>query len=130
MTDGHKPTDKKIYYIQLMAEPKDFKQLQSFLGTVNYLNRYSPTLAEITAPPQDLTKDNGPFIWGPEHTDAFHATSKKLNIHHYLHTMILKSKCFKVILVAMGLEAALFNMGNLSHMSAKLCNNINNNILL
>ena len=75
---GHKPTDKKIQDIQLMPKPKDIKQLQSFLGMINYLNWYSPRLAEITSPLRDLTKDNVPFIWGPEHTNAFHAEKQEI----------------------------------------------------
>ena len=77
-TQGHKPTDKKIQDIQLMPKPKDIKQLQSFLGMINYLNWYSPRLAEITSPLRDLTKDNVPFIWGPEHTNAFHAAKQEI----------------------------------------------------
>ena len=77
-TQGHKPTDKKIQDIQLMPKPKDIKQLQSFLGMIKYLNRYSPRLAEITSPLHDLTKDNVPFIWGPEHTNLFHAAKQEI----------------------------------------------------
>ena len=78
MTDGYRPTDKKIHDIQLIPEPKEVTQLQSFLGMVTYLNRYSPRLTEITAPLQDLIKDNVPFIWGPKHPKAFHATSQEI----------------------------------------------------
>ena len=62
----------------MMPQPKDLKQLQFFLEMVNYLNRYSPRLAEITAPIQDLTNDNVPFLWGLEHTEAFHATKQEI----------------------------------------------------
>ena len=45
---------------------------------INYLNQYSPRLAEITSLLCDLTKDNVPFIWGPEHTNAFHAAKQEI----------------------------------------------------
>ena len=61
-----------------MPEPKDIKQLQSFLGMINYLNQYSPRLAEIISSIQDLTKDNAPFICGPEHMDAFCAVKQEI----------------------------------------------------
>ena len=61
-----------------MPQPKDLKQLQSLLEIVTYPNRYSPRLAEITAPLQDLTKHNVPFLWGPEHTEAFHTTKQEI----------------------------------------------------
>ena len=77
-TEGHKPTDKKVQDIQMMPQPKDLQQPQSFLGTINYLNRYSPRLTGITAPLQDLTKDNIAFLWGLEHTEAFHTTKQEI----------------------------------------------------
>ena len=77
-TDGHKPTDKKVQDVQMMPQPKNLKQLQSFLGMVNYFNRYSPRLAEITAPLWDLTKENVPFLWRAEHTEAFHTTKQEI----------------------------------------------------
>ena len=61
-----------------MPQPKDFKQLQSFLRMVNYFNRYSPRLAEIIAPLLDLTKENVPFLWGPEPTEVFHTTKQEI----------------------------------------------------
>ena len=54
--DGIKPDYKKISAIQNMAPPENRKDLQSFLGLVNYLTRYSGRLASITAPLRDLTK--------------------------------------------------------------------------
>ena len=72
-TNGYKPTDKKIHDIQLMPELKDINQLQLFLGIINYLSRYSPRLAELAASLHELTKENVPFIWELEHSEAFHA---------------------------------------------------------
>ena len=54
--DGIKPDDKKISAIQNMAPPENRKDLQSFLGLLNYLTRYSGRLASITGPLRDLTK--------------------------------------------------------------------------
>ena len=77
-TNGHKSIDKKFHDIHLMLEPKDIKQLQSFLGMINYLNRYRPKLAELTASLHDLTKEKVPFIWGLEPTEAIHAAKKEI----------------------------------------------------
>jgi len=54
-----------------MEAPKDTKNLQSFLGLVNYLTRYSGQLATLTAPLRELTKKESLFSWGPEHDEAF-----------------------------------------------------------
>lgn len=48
--------------------------MQSFLGMVNYINRFSPHLANLTAPLRALLKIDTEFDWGPEHERAFQAT--------------------------------------------------------
>ena len=73
--NGHKPTDKKIEDVCTMALPQDVKQLQSFLGLINYLNKYSPRLAACL---HDLTKEDIPLIWCPEHTEAFEAAKEEI----------------------------------------------------
>ena len=65
--DGIKLDDKKISAIQNMAPPENRKDLQSSLGLVNYLTRYSDRLASITAPLRDLTKKDITYIWEPDH---------------------------------------------------------------
>lgn len=47
---GVRPDSSKVVAIQSMQPPKDVKSLQSFLGLVNYLTRYSARLATIAAP--------------------------------------------------------------------------------
>ena len=46
--DGVKPDPKKIQAIQQLPEPKSEALLQSFLGIVNYLSRFSPNIAKMT----------------------------------------------------------------------------------
>lgn len=76
--DGIKPDDKKISAIQNMAPPENRKDLQSFLGLVNYLTRYSGRLASITAPLRDHTKKDIAYIWGPEHHHAFQQVKEEI----------------------------------------------------
>ena len=47
---GVKSDNSKVAAIQNMKPPEDVKSLQSFLGLVNSLARYSKRLATITAP--------------------------------------------------------------------------------
>ena len=54
--DGMKPDPKKVKDIQELPAPKDIKELQSFLGAVNYLARFIPHLSALQAPLQDLLK--------------------------------------------------------------------------
>lgn len=75
---GIKPDDKKVSAIQNMIPPENRKDLQSFLGLVNYLTRYSGRLASITAPLRELMKKDIAYVWGPEHDNAFHQVKKEI----------------------------------------------------
>ena len=44
----------------------------SFFGLmINYLNRFSPILAQVSEPVRQLMKKDVPFVWQPEHQRAF-----------------------------------------------------------
>ena len=47
---------KKVQGITDMKPPENLQDLQSFLGLVNYLNRFSPALADLKAPLGTLCK--------------------------------------------------------------------------
>ena len=69
-TQGCKPSDTKVKAITEMPKPTCLKDLQTFLGMVQYLSKFSPRMAEIAEPLCDLTKKNGPYVWGPEHNHS------------------------------------------------------------
>ena len=54
-----------------MPSPQDLAELQTFMGMVNYLNRFSPVIAQTSEPLRQLMKKTTPFVWQPEHTKAF-----------------------------------------------------------
>ena len=54
-----------------MPKPTTLKELQTFLGMVQYLRKFSPRIAEIPEPLRDLTKKHAPYAWGPKHNQAF-----------------------------------------------------------
>ena len=61
----------KVTAITKMACPTNKKQVQSFIGMINYLSKFSARLSEIAEPIQELAKDKVPFNLGPEHQSAF-----------------------------------------------------------
>ena len=77
-TDGHKPAQSKIKAIQEMPAPQCKKQVQSFIGMVNYLSKFSARIFELTEPIRDLCKEKVPFNWGPEHDGAFQLIKKEI----------------------------------------------------
>ena len=78
MLDGCKPVQSKIKAIQEMPVPQCKKQVQSFIGMVNYLSKFSARLSKLTEPIRDLCKENVPFNWGPEHDGAFQLIKKEI----------------------------------------------------
>ena len=70
-TDGCKPAQSKVSAILEMPPPTSKKQIQSFIGMVNYLSKFSARLSELAEPIRELCKDKVPFNWGPEHQAAF-----------------------------------------------------------
>ena len=69
--DGLKADEDKIEAIVKMSPPKNESELRSFLGMVNYLSRYTPTLAELRPPLDKLYKKDVAWRWDPEHQRAF-----------------------------------------------------------
>ncbi len=49
-TTGHKPADEKVKAITEIPKPQDAKELQCFLGMINFLLKFSPWMAELSEP--------------------------------------------------------------------------------
>ena len=65
------PDKNKATAITKMPAPTNKKQVQSFIGMINYLSKFSARLSEIVEPIQELAKDKVLFNCGPEHQSAF-----------------------------------------------------------
>ena len=76
--EGYKVDPKKVKAITEMGPPKNLQDLQSFLGLVNYLNRFSPRLAELTAPLRELCKKGVIFSWESSQQEAFEAIKAEI----------------------------------------------------
>ena len=77
-TDGCKPAQNKITAIVEMPPPSSKKEVQSFIGMINYLTKFSPRLTELAEPIRELVKEKVPFNWGPEHQESFTMLKKEL----------------------------------------------------
>ena len=69
--EGLSPDNTKVQPIKDWPVPTNHKQLQSFLGTFNYLSRFLAFLSDLHAPLQLLLKKDTEFIWMPVHQHAF-----------------------------------------------------------
>ena len=77
-TPGRKPDPKKIKGIVKMKQPENKKEMQTFLGMVQYLQKFTPHLSVLVEPLRDLIKTNSPYIWSPEHTIAMNAIQEEM----------------------------------------------------
>ena len=77
-TDGHRLAKSKVSAIVEMPAPTCKKQVQSFIGMVNYISKFSVRLPELAEPIRELSKDKVPFNWGTGHQEAFNQMKKEI----------------------------------------------------
>jgi transposase InsO family protein len=78
--DGLSPVAGHVQAVTDFPRPDDLKQLQRFLGLLNYYRRFVPGLARILCPLTDATagKPKGKLQWSPAMTAAFEAAKQAL----------------------------------------------------
>ena len=76
--EGVRPDPRKIEAIKNLPEPRTEALLQSFLGIVNYLSRFSPNIAKMTCNLRALLKKNTEFLWLPQHSEDFKCIVQEL----------------------------------------------------
>jgi len=62
---------EKVKAIEQLPVPKNLKQLQSFIGLINYYSKFIPEYARIVAPLNDLRKKGAKFHFGEEQLSSF-----------------------------------------------------------
>ncbi|CAI7840682.1 unnamed protein product, partial [Closterium sp. NIES-54] len=62
---------KKLDTLKAWHPPTNITELQSFLGFVNYVRRFVPDMARLTAPLTDLLLKGVAFTWGEKEHAAF-----------------------------------------------------------
>ena len=118
--DGCKPAQSKVSAIVEMPPPTNKKQVQSFIGMVNYLSKFSARLSELAEPIRELCKDKVPFNWGPEHQAAFKQMKCEIvraPILAYYNPK--KETVLQTDASVKGLGACLYKIRNLSILQAR-----------
>ncbi|GFS65102.1 transposon Tf2-9 polyprotein [Trichonephila clavipes] len=72
------PDNQNIETIKKLQPPKNVKQLQSFLGSVNVYNKFIDSYAKIREPLNQLLKKNKQWDWTAECQTAFELLKNKL----------------------------------------------------
>ncbi|QRW23068.1 Retrotransposable element Tf2 protein [Rhizoctonia solani] len=68
---GFSMDQKKIEAVTTWPAPKTVKQVQAFLGFVNYLRRFIPNFSLVACPLHNLTKKETPWLWDITEEQAF-----------------------------------------------------------
>jgi hypothetical protein len=70
-SEGVAPDDKKVQSILRYPEPRNQKELSSFLGLAGYYRKFVRAFAEIAHPLTSLTRKDVAWVWGDGQKDAF-----------------------------------------------------------
>ena len=73
---GILPLESKTAAILSLEAPKTLKKLRSFLGSVHYIGKFIPNLAQISHLLRPLLKKSSKFIWTAEHENCFNEIKK------------------------------------------------------
>ena len=69
--EGLRPDPHKVHVIKQWPTPTNVTELQSFLGSVNYLCKFIPYLSGLRQPLQGLLKSNSEFLLTQVHKKTF-----------------------------------------------------------
>ena len=76
---GLSPDPKKVAAVKRMDLPEDVETMQSFLGLVNYLKRFSPRLAELSEPLREVCRQDTEFQLTKSVHAAFFKTKEEIS---------------------------------------------------
>ena len=76
---GLSPDPKKIAAVKRMNLPQDVEMMRSFLGLMNYLNRFNPHLAELSESLREICRQNVEFELTESVCVAFSRTKEEIS---------------------------------------------------
>ena len=95
--DGIRPQVDKVEAIQKMLMPNNPKELRSFLGMINYYDRFLPGLATKCACLNDLLHKDKEWHWTDKHSEAVEVVKETLSsvdtLTHYDPKLPLTLAC-------------------------------------
>ncbi|XP_062557896.1 uncharacterized protein K02A2.6-like [Armigeres subalbatus] len=75
---GISPMNDKVSAIQAFRRPLNATEMRSFLGLVNYVGKFIPSLSSLSAPLRQMTIKGVPFNWTKEGKRAFEVIKSAL----------------------------------------------------
>ncbi len=68
---GIHPDVDKLSWIRDWRTPRNYNDVQRFVGLVNYVGDFLPNVTTYTGPLQAMTQNGSPFFWRPIHQRCF-----------------------------------------------------------
>ena len=94
---GISPLESKTSSIISLQPPNTLKKLRSFLGSVHYISKFIPNLAQLCHPLRPLLRKSTKFVWTDTHTLHFNAIKTRIANHtenmHYNPQFETRIKC-------------------------------------
>ena len=81
MPRGSVQIQRRVAAVKRMDLPEDVETMWSFLGLVNYLNRFSPRLAELSEPLREVCRQDTEFQLTKSVRGAFLKTKEEISKH-------------------------------------------------
>lgn len=76
--EGINPSEKRLEPLKLMPRPTDVRQVEAFIGKINYYNKFIKNFSEIAAPLNELRHKGAKFVWTNRQETAFQALKSQL----------------------------------------------------
>jgi hypothetical protein len=77
--DGIKIDPKRVELIDTINFPRNVKEVQSFLGKINFLRKFIPNFVEIVKLITDMLKKDSEMKWTSEAKASFHRIKKVIS---------------------------------------------------
>ena len=111
---------ERVASLTQTPQPSSLKQLQAFLGAVNYLAQFLPHLASLVEPLRCRSRKNQDFIWIPEQTCAFNKVKAAIKSHLSLAIFDPSASTFVTVDASdTGLGAELSQIQNGQHVPVR-----------
>ena len=90
--DGVKLDPQKVNAMKELNTPEDKKELQRFMGMVNYLAKFIPNLSNVTVPLRELLKKDTAWHWEEIHQKCLKKSSVESRQRIYCSTMMYQNQ--------------------------------------